>query len=72
MSRGGRVSVWEKERRMEYLEEKGMKTEEVVGRRERGEHVAKFLVEKKKEMQERERTVKVGESRWNKWYGWVK
>lgn len=46
--------------------------EEIQEWRGKGEWVKKEIVRKEKENQNRERWAKIGKSRYNKWYKWIK
>jgi len=61
------VSKWEKERE-KFFELRGMKVEEVEGRKRRNELEYRELETRNKEGQRKKREEKVRESQYNKWY----
>ena len=71
MRRGKVLQGWEEERE-QYFKDRGWTVEEVESLRDRGEMRGEELVEREKRLQEEERWRKIGESKYNAWYGRVK
>ncbi|KYN24369.1 hypothetical protein ALC57_04031, partial [Trachymyrmex cornetzi] len=71
IGKGEKLEGWEKERR-QYFEDRGVE----VGSWQRGELEGgvnfEDLLERDRVMQKEERWEKIRESRFNRWYGWVK
>ena len=71
MRRGKVLEGWEEERE-QYYKDKGWTVEEVERLRDKGELRGEELVERERRTQEEERWRKIGEGKYNKWYGRVK
>jgi len=71
VKKGKSVKGWEEER-VNFMEERGWKMEEIEGMWTAGEFRGEVLFEREKELQRMESWEKIVNSKYNKWYKYVK